>query len=130
MSDVRLMRSAVGISPLGYPMDPNKDLTSGWPLDDLAAESHALRCELFDGRTDVGDRNLEAVPAAGSRRAPGDSRATDAWLVQEQPQVVPRQARESGCPRQIDAKAEPGAVKHDRSFNILDEIADSYLCHW
>jgi hypothetical protein len=107
----------------------NEDLMSGWPLDNTAAESHALRCELFDGRTDVGDLNLEAVPAAGSRRAPGNSRATDAWLVQEQPQVVPRQARESGRARQIDAKTEPVAVKLNGSFNILDEVADSYLCH-
>jgi hypothetical protein len=107
----------------------NKDLTSGRPIDDLATESHVLRPKLFDGRSNIDDLNLEAVPTARSGHAPGDSRATDAWLVQEQPQVVPRQASESGCARQIDAKTEPVAVKLDRSFNILDEIADSDLCH-
>jgi hypothetical protein len=108
----------------------DKDLMSGRPIDNLAAELHSLRPEVFDNRTDISDRNLEAVPAARCRGAPGDSRATDAWFVQEQPKIAPSQARESGRARQIDGKAEPVAVKLGRRFNILDEIADSYLCHW
>ena len=103
---------------------------SGGPLDNPAAELHTFGPEPFDCRADIGDRDLETVPAARGRRAAGDSRATDTWFVQEQPQIAPHQARESGRARQIDAKAEPVAIKLDRGFNILDEIADSHLCHW
>src|SRR5215470_806142 len=73
-----------------------QDLMPGGPLDNLAAELHALGPELFDRRTDIGDRDLEPVPAARSRRAAGDSCASGTRLVQEQPQIAARQAGESG----------------------------------
>jgi hypothetical protein len=108
----------------------SKDLMPGRPLDDLAAETHTLRPEPLDRRTDVLDRYLEAVPATRSRRAAGNSRASGAWFVEKQPQIIPCQARESGRTRQSYAKTEPVAVKLGRGVNIIDEIADSRLCHW
>ena len=98
-------------------------------LDDLTTEASPVGSETLNGRLEIVDDDLEAIPPSGRRNATGLARAAHARLVEKQSQVIPRQTGESGGTGKVDTKAETIAVEVDRLVDVCYEVPHSRLRH-
>ncbi len=84
----------------------DEDLAAARPLDDLTTEARPLSGETLNGRVEIGNDNLESIPASRLGNATGLARAAYARLVEEQSQVILRQTGESRGKGKVDMKTE------------------------
>jgi hypothetical protein len=77
----------------GWILDENLAATRS--LDGLTTERRPLSSETLNGRVEIGNDDLEPIPASGLRNPAGFARAAYARLVKKQSQVVLRQTGES-----------------------------------
>src|SRR4029079_4626780 len=108
----------------------DEDLTAARPLDDLTAEGRPVGCETLDGRIEIGNDDLETIPASGLRDAAGLARAAHTRLVEKQSQVILRPAAKSRGSPKGDSKAQTTAVEVDCLVDVCHEVPHSRLSHW
>src|SRR5215208_1042988 len=102
------------------------DLRPSRSGDDVAAERYAGTAQAIDLRLDVLDDQMDPVPAAGTRlaavrhRPPSRARRP----AQQQPQGAAAHVREVRRRARDQAEAEVARVERDRSFDVIDQVAD------
>jgi hypothetical protein len=62
----------------------NEDLAAGRSLDDLATEPRPLRSEALNSRVEIGNDDLEPIPASRLGNSTSFARATCTGLVEKQ----------------------------------------------
>ena len=108
----------------------DEDLTATGPLHDPTTEARPVGSQTLDGRLEIRNDDLEAIPASGLRDATGLAGAASTRLVEKQSQVILRQACESRGSGKVDAEAETSAIEVDRLVDVCHEVPHSRLRHW
>jgi hypothetical protein len=101
--------------------------------DDLVAEPGAVLTQPCDGRLDVVDLELKAIPPSGLRHGPvghclAAARAA-AGRAQHQSQITVGEHREGRCRVHLFGEPELSAVELDRGVDIVDDVAHAHLGH-
>jgi hypothetical protein len=107
----------------------DEDLAAARSLDGLTAERRPLGSETLNSRVEIGNDDLESIPASGLRNPASLARAAYARLVEKQSQVILRQTGESRGTGKVHMKAEAIAVEVDRLVDVCDEVPHSRLRH-
>jgi hypothetical protein len=107
----------------------DQDLAAARAFDGLTSEPRPLGSEIFNSRVEIGNHDLEPIPASRLRHATGLARAACAGLVEKQSQVILRQTGEARGGRKLHVKTEAIAVEVDRLVDVCDEVPQSRLRH-
>jgi hypothetical protein len=109
-----------------------QDLAAAPPRDDVVTEAGPALAQRLDLALEVGDLDLDAIPAPGlGRTAMGHrlSCAARAGPIEQQPQVASREHRKAGSGPHLDVEAELLDVEVNRGVDVIGDVANADRGH-